>query len=185
MSCATILIIAMALGMDAFAASIATGIAIKTPTRKHALIVALWFGSFQAVMPLIGWLCCMKIVDLICGIDHWLAFGLLSAVGCKMLYESFKIEAIEKVAHPLSPRVLCLLAIATSIDALAAGISFAVLNEHILIPMIAIGVTTFVLSFIGVGVGAKTGHILEKKVEIAAGFLLIGIGIKILVDHTM
>lgn len=171
--------------MDAFAASIATGIAIKNPTRKQGLIVALWFGSFQAVMPLIGWFGCIRIVDLICGIDHWLAFGLLSAVGCKMLYESFKIEAIEKVVHPMSPRILCLLAIATSIDALAVGISFAALGEHILVPLVTIGITTFVLSFIGVGIGAKTGHILEKKVEIAAGLLLIGIGTKILIDHTM
>lgn len=175
----------MALAMDAFAASIATGIAIKEPTKKQALVVALWFGLFQAVMPLAGWGGCIRFLDLVSGIDHWIAFGLLTAVGCKMLYESFKLDAIEKVSNPMNPRVLCVLAVATSIDALAAGISLTMLNQPILLPVAMIGITTFVMSFIGVGIGSRTGHILEKKVEVAAGFILIGIGVKILVEHTL
>ena len=168
--------------MDAFAVSIASGVTIKQFKIRHALTIGAWFGFFQAFMPLIGWLCGIKLRVHISEIDHWIAFGLLSAVGVKMIYESFKIES-EKKSDPLAVHVLFALAIATSIDALAAGLSFAILEISIIMPVVLIGLITFLFSVTGVWIGNQCGHLFERKIEIFGGILLIAIGFEILISH--
>jgi putative Mn2+ efflux pump MntP len=184
MDISTILLIAFGLSMDAFAVSITTGIAMKSLHIKHALTVGAWFGSFQAIMPVLGWLAGIGLRSFISGIDHWIAFGLLGFVGIKMIYESFKFEKEEKNTE-LKPYILFILAVATSIDALAVGLSFSFLNVAIVKPVMIIGMVTFVLSFIGVLISNKIGHFFEKKIEIIGGVILIGIGIKILLQHVI
>lgn len=169
--------------MDAFAVSITSGLTTKQPTISNALKIAFFFGSFQAVMPIIGWLAGMSLRDFITGIDHWIAFGLLTLIGCKMIYESFKIKSAK--TSPLKVYALLLLALATSIDALAVGISFAFLKILILTPIIIIGIVTFTLSFLGVFISNKLGHFFERKIEIVGGLILIAIGIKIFIEHTI
>ena len=183
MSIISIIIIALALAMDAFAVAIASGITIKNLKTKHALTIGAWFGLFQAVMPLIGWFIGLRLQNFMSDIDHWIAFSLLSLVGCKMIYESFKIDTADEKKNPLDINTLLLLSIATSIDALAAGISFAMLDISIITPILMIGFITFLMSFAGVFIGNKAGHFFEKKIEIGAGIILIGIGTKILLEH--
>jgi len=178
-----IILIALALAMDAFAVSIASGMTIKQTRFKHALIMGTWFGSFQAIMPFLGWLAGMKLRNFIAGMDHWVAFILLSFIGFKMMYESFKMDSIEERTNPFDFHILFVLAIATSIDALAAGMSFAVLKIEIFTPILIIGLITFIMSFTGVLIGEKGGHFFEKKIELAGGLLLICIGLKILLSH--
>jgi putative Mn2+ efflux pump MntP len=177
-----ILFIAFGLAMDAFAVSITNGITIKHQRINNALKIGIFFGSFQALMPLIGWLAGLRLRDFISGFDHWVAFGLLSLIGGKMIYESTKIGD-DKEIRSLNLFVLLLLSIATSIDALAVGLSFAFLKISIATPIIVIGIVTFILSFLGVLVGNKLGHFFENKMEILGGLILIGIGIKILIEH--
>ncbi|MEK6681726.1 MAG: manganese efflux pump MntP family protein [Nitrospirota bacterium] len=179
----TILFIALGLAMDAFAVSIASGIAMKSLRISRALTIAFFFGSFQAIMPVIGWLAGLSLRDLISSIDHWIAFGLLTAVGGKMIYEAFKIEETEKEVETFSLYILLILSVATSIDALAVGLSFAILDLSIATPVLITGTVTLVLSFIGVVVGVKFGHLFESKIEILGGIILIGIGAKILLEH--
>ena len=179
----TIVFIAFGLAMDAFAVSITSGITIKHLKINNAIKIAAFFGLFQAIMPLIGWLAGFSLGDFISGIDHWIAFGLLSLIGCKMIYESTKMEADEKEVNPLNIYMLLILSIATSIDALAVGISFSFLKVSIALPVIVIGSITFLLSVLGVFVGNRSGHFFEGKIEIVGGFILIGIGIKILIEH--
>jgi putative Mn2+ efflux pump MntP len=180
----TILFIAFGLSMDAFAVSITNGITIKHQRINNALKIGIFFGSFQALMPLIGWLAGLHLRDFISGVDHWVAFGLLSLIGGKMIYESTKIGD-DKEIRSLNLFVLFLLSIATSIDALAVGLSFAFLKISIATPIIVIGIVTFILSFLGVLVGNRLGHFFEKKMEIVGGLILVGIGIKILIDHLL
>jgi len=179
----TIVFIAFGLAMDALAVSIASGVAIKRLRIEHAVKIALFFGTFQAVMPIIGWLAGISLKDFISGVDHWIAFGLLSLIGCKMIYESMKLKADKKQINPLNLHVLIIFSIATSIDALAVGVSFAFLQIAIITPVFIIGMITFGLSFAGVFVGNKLGHFFEQKIEFVGGLILIGIGIKILVEH--
>lgn len=179
----TIILLAFALAMDAFAVSIASGIAIKDLRIKHSLIIASWFGLFQAIMPLLGWLGGVKLQGFIGGIDHWIAFGLLFFIGCKMIYEAFQIESVENRTDPMDITVLFTLSIATSIDAFAAGVSFALLDTEVITPVIVIGIITFIMSFAGVWIGDKGTHFFEKKMEVAAGIVLIGIGLKVLISH--
>ena len=179
----SISLIALGLAMDAFAVSITSGFAIKYIKIKNALMIAIFFGLFQAIMPLIGWLAGYTLKDFISGIDHWIAFGLLSIIGLKMIYESFKLESDKERVDPLNISVLFVLSIATSIDALAIGISLSFLNISIALPSIIIGIITFLLSFMGVYIGNKLGHFFEKKIEILGGIILIAIGIKILIEH--
>jgi manganese efflux pump family protein len=179
----TIILLALALAMDAFAVSIASGIAIKDLRIKHSFIIASWFGIFQAIMPLLGWLSGIKLQRFISEIDHWIVFVLLLFIGCKMIYEAFKIEEVEKKTDPMDVAVLFSLSIATSIDAFAAGVSFALLDIGVAEPVIVIGIVTFIMSFIGVWIGDRGTHFFEKKMEIAAGVVLIGIGIKVLIGH--
>lgn len=179
----TILFIAFGLSMDAFAVSVTSGITTKNLKLSNILRIALFFGSFQAIMPLLGWLAGLSLRSFICGVDHWIAFGLLTFVGCKMIYESAKIKMIGKGNNPLDIYVLLILSVATSIDALAVGLSLSFLNIAILTPIIIIGIVTFVLSFIGTFIGKRLGSFFEHKIEIAGGVILIGIGLKILIEH--
>ncbi len=183
MSLLTIILLAVALAMDAFAVSIASGIAIKDLRIKHSLIIASWFGIFQALMPLLGWLSGVKLQRFISEVDHWIVFGLLFFIGCKMIYEAFQIESVENRTDPMKIGVLFSLSVATSIDAFAAGVSFALLHTGVITPVIIIGIITFIMSFIGVWIGDRGTHFFEKKIEIAAGLVLIAIGLKVLISH--
>jgi putative Mn2+ efflux pump MntP len=179
----TIILVALGLSMDAFAVSITSGLTIRPLRINHALRIPLFFGSFQAAMPAIGWLAGLSLRDFISDIDHWIAFGLLSFIGIKMIYGAMRMEEGEKGIDPLNPSVLLMLSIATSIDALAVGLSFAFLKVSIATPVIVIGIVTFLLSFLGIFIGNSLGHFFEKKIEILGGLTLIGIGTKILVEH--
>jgi putative Mn2+ efflux pump MntP len=179
----TITIIAIALAMDAFAVSIVSGSAYKKLQIKHAFRIAVFFGSFQALMPLIGSLAGMSVREYIAGYDHWLAFGLLSAVGAKMIYESFKITPAQENFNPSNIWVLLVLSVATSIDALAIGITISFLKVAILTAVIIIGLVTFALSYLGVFIGRKIGHFFENKIEAIGGLILIALGTKILFEH--
>lgn len=178
-----IIFIAFGLAMDAFAVSITSGLTIKHLRINNALKIAIFFGSFQAIMPLIGWSAGFGFRDFISGVDHWVTFGLLSIVGCKMIYESSKMGSNEKKIDPLNVYVLFILSIATSIDALAVGLSLSFLNVPIALPAIIIGVVAFLLSLVGVYIGNRIGHFFERKIEIIGGVILIGIGVKILIEH--
>jgi len=179
----TIFFIAVGLAMDAFAVSISSGITIKQLKLRHALKIAAFFGAFQALMPLLGWMSGRGIRGFIAGIDHWVAFGLLAAIGCKMIYESFRIGSIETRTDPLNLRVLLVLSVATSIDAFAVGMSLLLLNVPIIVPAAVIGTVTFVMCFAGVVIGDRIGHFFESKIEIAGGLILIAIGVRILLQH--
>ena len=183
MSFITIVLLAVALAMDAFAVSIASGIAIKDLRIKHSFIIASWFGIFQAIMPLLGWISGVKLQRFISEIDHWIVFGLLLVIGFKMIYEAFRIAAVENRSDPMDIAVLFSLSIATSIDAFAAGVSFALLNIGVVTPVIIIGIITFIMSFTGVWIGDRGTHFFEKKMEVAAGVVLIAIGVKVLISH--
>jgi manganese efflux pump family protein len=185
MSYWTILLVALALAMDAFAVAVASGFAVRQLHVRHALAMAGSFGAFQAFMPLLGWFCGMKLRGWITGIDHWVAFGLLTFIGGKMIVEAFEIEEAEKKTNPFALRVLLVLSVATSIDALAAGLSFAVLGVAIVAPALIIGAVTFCMSFAGVALGARGGHLFEKKIEVLGGGVLIVIGLKILLSHLL
>ncbi len=169
--------------MDAFAVSITSGVTIKHLKMRKAFTIAIFFGLFQAIMPVIGWLSGMALRDFISDIDHWIAFALLCIIGLKIIYESFRFESDKKTIDPLNTYVLFILSVATSIDALAIGISLSFLGISIALPAIVIGLVTFLFSFIGVYMGNKVGHFFEKKIEMFGGIILIGIGIKILIDH--
>lgn len=184
MSFFAILVIALGLAMDAFAVSITSGIAIKNLRMRHALLIAAAFGVFQAVMPLLGWFMGSFAGGILARYNHFVAFILLVSVGIKMIFESFKLEE-EKIFNPLSPSILLLLALATSIDALAVGFTLSLLTSGIFQPAIIIGIVTFLLSLIGVHIGAIGGHLFENKLEILGGIILIAIGFKILVEHLL
>ncbi len=184
MDAATIILIAVGLAMDAFAVSIATGITTTQQKRKTALVMASFFGIFQMLMPLIGWSVGLTFRDLIVGIDHWIAFGLLAFIGSKMIYDSTKKEGnVENNALKISS--LLTLAIATSIDALMVGLSFAFLQTTIALPIIVIGIVTFSLSYVGVIFGCAIGSLFGNKIKIAGGLILIAIGVKVLLDHLL
>jgi len=179
-----LILIAIALAMDAFAVSISCGIIIKDVKLKHALKIAFFTSFFQGFFTFLGWLGGIYIAYLISNIDHWIAFVLLLVIGAKMIYESIKIDSDEdKKFNPLKFSVLILLGIATSIDALAIGLSFALLNVSILLPVILIGFMAFGFSVFGVLIGKKFGQVFGNKVELIGGLILIGIGVTILIDH--
>jgi putative Mn2+ efflux pump MntP len=179
----TILFIAVGLAMDAFAVSVVTGSLYKEFKVRHALRMALFFGGFQGIMPVIGFLAGLGLKEYISASDHWIAFALLCFVGGKMIYESFRIEAAERNRDPSNLLVLLPLSFATSIDALAVGITLSLLKVSILLAVTIIGLITFGLSYCGVYIGKRFGHFFESKVEIVGGLILIAIGIKILVEH--
>jgi len=179
----TIIIIAVGLAMDAFVVSIVSGGAYKQLNVKHALRMAVFFGGFQAFMPLIGSLAGLGLKQYIADYDHWVAFGFLSAVGGKMIYESFKIKSVDENPDPSNLLVLLVLSIATSIDALAIGITLSIITSSIVVAAVIIGLITFVLSYLGVFIGKRFGHFFENKIEALGGLILIGLAIKILFEH--
>lgn len=178
----TTILIGFGLAMDAFAVSISTGINIKYLRMREAIRIAAYFGSFQALMPILGWILGYSMQKYINTVDHWIAFVLLTFIGVKMIWESFKNDDEAKGIECLTKKLLFTLAVATSIDALAVGISLSFL-QTIITPAIIIGVITFTLSFFGVQIGNKFGHFSEKRFEVYGGVVLIGIGIKILIEH--
>jgi putative Mn2+ efflux pump MntP len=178
-----IIIIAVGLAMDTFAVSIVSGSAYKQLKIKHALRMAAFFGGFQAIMPLVGSLAGISVKEYIAGFDHWTAFALLSAVGVKMIYESFKITKAEENFNPENIVVLLALSVATSIDALVVGITLSFLRIPIAIAVTIIGLVTFVLSYLGVLIGKRFGHFFENKIEAIGGLVLIALGLKILIQH--
>ncbi|UCE81536.1 MAG: manganese efflux pump [Methanobacteriota archaeon] len=179
----TVILIAIGLAMDAFAVSIAKGISVERNRRRSAFFLASLFGGFQALMPVIGWFAGLGLRDTIMEVDHWVAFGLLSFIGAKMIYDSTKSEDAKETAVTLS--VALVLALATSIDALMVGLSFAFLEISILVPVLVIGVVTLVLSYSGFTFGSKMGAIFGRKVRVIGGLILILIGIRILIEHTL
>jgi putative Mn2+ efflux pump MntP len=183
MDATTTVLIALGLAADAFAVSISSGLAIKHMKVNKALKIALFFGGFQALMPLIGWLAGMSFSFLIAPIDHWIAFGLLSFIGGKMIYEALQGEECEKKFNPLDTGTLIALSVATSLDALAVGIGFALLKTSIGPVVSAIGFITFFLVFFGVFIGHKCGNLFGNKIEFIGGGILIYIGSNILISH--
>ena len=183
MQLVVVLFIAVGLSMDAFAVSVVTGSVYRDLKVRHALRMALFFGGFQAVMPVIGFLAGLGLKGYIAPYDHWVAFALLCFVGGKMIYESFQIDAAEKNRDPANLFILLVLSFATSIDALAVGITLSLLKAPIALAVTIIGVVTFVLSYVGVALGKRFGHFFESKVEIIGGLILIAIGVKIVIDH--
>lgn len=181
-----LLLIGIGLSMDAFAVAICKGLNMKKVNKIQCLVIALFFGGFQALMPLIGWLLGKQFEVYITSIDHWIAFILLALIGGNMVKESMEKDEGEKeeeCPQKLDIKELFLLAIATSIDALAVGITFAFLQVQIVPAIIIIGVTTFVISVIGVFVGNIFGSKYKNKAELAGGIILILIGLKILLEH--
>ncbi len=170
--------------MDATAVSITCGATIITKRFINAIKVALFFGVFQGFMPVVGWLAGVTLRDVITELDHWIAFALLVFIGGKMIYDSTRHDSDQNRCLLLTYPVLFTLAIATSIDALAVGVGFAFLDISILFPVLIIGIITAVLSFAAFFAGNGLAKILGNKVEIAGGIILIGIGTKILIEHT-
>ncbi|MBL7214194.1 MAG: manganese efflux pump [Phycisphaerae bacterium] len=182
----TITGIAVGLAMDAFAVSVVSGSVFKELHIRYALRMAFFFGAFQAIMPLLGYLAGNAFAEYIVNYDHWIAFGLLVLIGGKMIYEAFKIKAVEKTPqNPSNLIVLVALSIATSIDALAVGVTLSLVTHHIYAAVILIGAVTFALSYIGYEIGKKMGHFFENKIEILGGLILIAIGLKILIAHIL
>ncbi|RGF57494.1 manganese efflux pump [Roseburia sp. AF34-16] len=183
----TLLLMGAGLSMDAFAVSICKGLSMRKVNKKQCLVIGLFFGGFQALMPFIGWVLGSQFEQYITSIDHWIAFILLGFIGGKMVVEAIreKDEAVEvrKMDPPLDLKEMFILAIATSIDALAVGITFAFLQVPIVEAVSIIGITTFVISVIGVYVGNFFGNRYKKKAELAGGIILILIGVKILLEH--
>lgn len=183
MNILTIFFIAFALAMDAFAVSVASGVIIRSQKIKKALVIGAMFGGFQMFMPVIGYGAGYTFRLYITAFDHWIAFGLLVAIGIKMIYEAMRLEVIKQSALEISGFRLLGLSIATSIDALAVGVSFSFLKVAIFLPVLIIGAVTFSTSFLGVLLGNKFGGLFKKKIEILGGLILVVIGIKILLEH--
>ena len=188
----TIVLIAVGLSMDAFAVSVCKGISLKDADWKQSVQVGLWFGIFQALMPLAGYFAGSRFLDLISSWDHWIAFALLLFIGLNMVREGLK-DAKEKPEccgecghNDLGFKTMLMAAIATSIDALAVGVSFVAINNlNIWAAVGIIGIVTFAFSVVGVGAGTRIGKKFAAKAEITGGIILICIGLKIVLEHTM
>ena len=176
-----ILLVGIGLSMEAAAVAMSNGICMDKPKFKTAFLIAFFFGLFQGVMPLIGYFAGSTFSNFISNIDHWVAFGLLSVIGGKMVVDSFKDEKQE--CKFITIRLLIVQAIATSIDALAVGVTFAVMSVNILSAVSIIAITTFSISLASVYIGKKFGSFLESKAELLGGIILVGIGVKILIEH--
>jgi len=186
------LLVALALSMDAFAVSIASGVCVSALSLKHALRASLSFGAFQFAMPIAGWFLGGTFRAYIQGFDHWIAFGLLALVGGKMIAESFErkdpascSEEEKARADIRDPKTLLILSVATSIDALAIGLSYSVVGSPILGPAALIGIVTFALSLAGTEFGKRIGARFERWASLAGGLVLVGLGVKIAVEHIM
>ena len=180
-----IFLIAVSLALDAFAVSVSSGISVPGFGWKHAVKMGLYFGGFQFAMPLIGWFLGSSVSAYIEAVDHWIAFGLLAFIGGRMVVGAWGKDSCQREESPaeLTARRLTVLAVATSIDALTVGITFAFLQVDILWAITLIGVTTFVLSAIGVKAGGIVGERGKSRAELAGGLVLILMGCKILVEH--
>lgn len=189
MSIVSSILIALSLSMDAFAVSVTYGMTMRTMSLRLALRVALLFGGFQAIMPVLGWLAGYSFRAYIEAVDHFIAFGLLAIIGGKMIWEAGLFREKKECAPDDKEcayeriTVLLGLAVATSIDALAVGVTFVFLKISIVIPVIVIGVITFAMCMLGVRLGVKGNALPSDKIETAAGVILIGIGTKILIEH--
>lgn len=169
--------------MDAFAVSICKGLSVRTLQPKHSAATALWFGGFQALMPLIGYFLGISFADFVANVDHWIAFVLLGIIGANMIKESFLKDECE-YSPDFSAKAMFPLAVATSIDALAIGVSFAFLQVNIWKAVLFIGLTTGLFSAMGVWIGKWFGCRYKSKAEFAGGFILVAMGVKILIEHT-
>jgi len=179
----TVLLIAVALAMDSFSVSICGGMGLTQKRVRGAVRMAAFFAAFQAGMPILGWLGGIGLKGIITVVDHWIAFGLLTAIGGKMLVESATADPSGERIDPANTRTLLALSVATSIDALATGTSFAFTQSSIMVPVIAIGIVTFGLSILGALAGHQWGHRLQSRSTTLGGIILIAIGAKILVEH--
>ena len=176
-----LLVIAIGLSMDAFAVSICKGLSMRKMNWKNAVLAGIYFGGFQSLMPLLGYFLGSRFKDYIVSVDHWIAFILLAIIGASMIKESK--ESDEEVNDSFDFKTMLVLAIATSIDALAIGVTFAFLSVNIVPAVSFIGVITFTLSVIGIKIGNVFGSKFKSKAELAGGFILIIMGIKILIEH--
>lgn len=186
MSFLELLLLAVGLSMDAFAVSVCKGLSVKKAGIKESVICGGWFGGFQALMPFIGFFLGTLFAEAIEAVDHWVAFGLLAIIGINMLKEAFakEEECCNEKGADFSVKTMFVMAVATSIDALAVGISLAMAGDvNIFAAVLLIGVTTFLLSGLGVKIGNLFGNRFEKKAQIAGGVILILLGIKILLEH--
>lgn len=181
MSFVEMLLIAVGLAMDAFAISICKGLSVKHLELKHSVLAGSYFGGFQFLMPVIGYVLGSRFEMAIKSFDHWVAFGLLAVIGANMIHEAFSDD--EKLDDDFSVKNMLLMAIATSIDALAVGISFACLGVDILPPALMIGVITFMLSAFGIRIGHVFGTRYKAKAEFVGGLILVCMGLKILLEH--
>ena len=182
MSLMELFLIAVGLSMDAFAVSVCKGLSVRKATVKHALCVGLYFGGFQALMPLIGYLLGTQFESFINSVDHWIAFVLLSFIGGNMIREALSREE-EKLDDSFSFRTMMTLAVATSIDALAMGVTFAFLRVNIVSAVLLIGATTFILSAAGLKVGNVFGAKYKARAELFGGVVMVLMGLKILLEH--
>ena len=185
MDALTVVLIAVGLAMDAFAVSIANGMTITGNRRRSALLTATAFGGFQMLMPAIGYLAGLSLESVISSVDHWVAFGLLAFIGAKMLFDGLKKEKPQDGPADLKLRTLLVLAVATSIDALMVGLSFAFLQTAIAVPIAVIGAVTFGLSFVGFYFGCGLGKQFGHRIKIVGGAVLILIGLRILLEHLL
>lgn len=183
MSFVEILLIAISLAMDSFAVSITAGLILKSFSPKHFVRIAFYMGLFQAIMPVLGWMIGTSFRHYIISIDHWVAFFLLLVLGGKMIYDDLKCEDDHCCFDPQKRLVVIGLALATSIDALVVGVNFAFLDMDIINPIYIIGITSFVLSFLGVFIGCQVGTNVKLKFTLIGGVILIGLGINILYEH--
>ena len=183
MSLWELLVIAVGLSMDAFAVSVCKGLSVQKVKPKHYLIVAAYFGGFQALMPLLGYLLGVRFEAMVANVDHWIAFVLLGLIGVNMVRESRAGE--EKLDDSFTVSTMLILAVATSIDALAIGVTFAFLGVNIVEAIILIGITTGIISGVGLKIGNVFGSRYKSKAEMAGGIVLILMGIKILVQHLL
>lgn len=178
-----ILLLAVGVSMDAFAVSIGKGLSAQRASWREALTVGLWFGGFQALMPVIGYYLGISFADLVTKVDHWIAFGLLLLIGGNMIREALQPEDEKTADTSFGFKTMLVLAIATSIDALAVGISFAFLGTNLWRAILIIGLTTFAFSAVGLLIGKKVGSRFHAGAQILGGVILIAIGVKILVEH--
>lgn len=178
-----LIVTAIALSMDAFAVSISKGLSVQTLRPKHGLIVGAYFGGFQALMPFLGWLLASSFAEYIRRFDHWIAFVLLALIGANMIREALSKKEEEKMDASFGVKTMLPLAIATSIDALATGVTFAMTETNIWLAIAVVGTTTFVFSAVGLRIGHLFGRKYQAKAELLGGVILVLMGIKILIEH--
>lgn len=177
-----LLLVGIGVSMDAFAVSVCKGLSVGKPKKENAFVAGVYFGGFQMLMPLLGYYLGNQFNQLIYQLDHWVAFILLALIGGKMVYDS-REESCERMDQSFSPRAMIPLAIATSIDALIVGLTFAVLNVEILPAISIIGITTFAFSAVGMLIGSSVGEKFKSRAELIGGFALIAIGMNVLQEH--